>query len=429
MTQGLVMRKIVPAALIISTFGSPAAFALSGDFKLNGFMAAAVAWTNVDYLESGVAPIYVSRIDKQPSFEKDSNVGVQITKYLRDDVNITVQLYAEAAYDFDVEATWAFIEWEPNDTWQFRAGRVRTNPYMLSDYVNVAYAYPWIRPPQEVYSQIPISNFSGFDARFRHNFCNREFTISGFWGSTSGPITFPIGPGNSIIDVVEMELRHLWSFNAKFGNEVFSIRAGYESTTVSLYPNAGTVMQGLNTFLDTMVGFGLLGPDYLNYFSAENAQASFMGFGYQFDWNNFVSMGEWVHRRATTVIISNPIGWYLMGGYKVKDIMPHITFAREKIADNYVRHFNSAVNAVSSFEFGVPFDTIAQGIIGTSYYFNGGAGNQTSVTLGLRWDIIDGVALKAEYCHVHPDKLTPGLFDINPRKSVNVYGFAVDAVM
>lgn len=435
-SQGLAMRKIVSVAVAtLAALSSATARSgdTLGDFKLNGFMSAGVAWSTVEYLPGGVEPIYVSRIGKQPSFDKDTNVGLQVTKYLRDDLNVTVQLYAEAAYDFDVEATWAFIEYEPNDTWQFRAGRVRTDPYMLSDYVNVAYAYPWIRPPQEVYSQIPISNFTGVDARFRMTFWSRDLSIMGFWGSTSEDLTFPVQPDSALLDIIDMELRHLVSFNVKFGDEVFSVRAGYESTMVTLYPNAGALMQNLNTFVNSMINAGLLGQDYVNYFSATNAHASFMGFGYQFDWNNIVSMGEWVRRRASTPIVSNPIGWYLMGGYRVRGVMPHITFARERIADNYVRHFNSTVNAIASlpppFGFGMPLDTIAQALIGTSYYYTGGAGNQTSVTLGLRWDVVEGVALKAEYSHVHPDKLTPGLFSVNPLRSVNIYSFAVNAVM
>ena len=127
--------------------------------------------------------------------------------------------------------------------------------------------------------------------------------------------------------------------------------------------------------------------------------------------------------------IANPIGWYLMGGYRVKNIMPHITYARERLTDNDARRFNSSVNNIALQTFGYTLDNLAQFFTGTSYYNFGGAGNQTSVTLGVRWDIMDGVALKAEYSHVHPDKLSQGLFVLNPLKSVNVYSFAVNAVM
>lgn len=426
------MRKIVPAALILTTFGSVTVHGTPTDFKLNGFMAAGVAWTNVDYRPAGVEPIYVSRIGKQPSFEKDSNVGLQISKHLNDEVSATVQLFAEGSSDFDVEATWAFIKYEPSDNFQFRAGRVQSNIFMLSEYVNVAYAYPWVRPPQEVYTQNPFNYYTGFDGRIQINICDRDLSFSAFWGSTSEELNAPIAFNSSLLDTIDVDLRHLWSLNLKFGDEFFSVRAGYETSYITLHPNAGTFAQGLNNFVDTMIGLGFLGTDYVDYFSANNDRISFMGVGYQFDWNNIVSMGEWVRRRSTSPLIANPIGWYLMGGYRVKELLPHITYAREKIADNYVRHFNSTVNTAAALPpplgFGVPLDNIAQVLVGSNYYNSAGAGNQTSVTLGIRWDIIDGIALKAEYCHVHPDKLSPGLFDVNTFKSVNVYSFAVDAV-
>jgi hypothetical protein len=77
----------------------------------------------------------------------------------------------------------------------------------------------------------------------------------------------------------------------------------------------------------------------------------------------------------------------------------------------------------------VPLDTIAQTLIYTSPDIDGGVGAQSSVTLGLRWDIFTGIAIKGEYKHVHPDFNTPGLFNVNPEKSVNIYSIAVDAVM
>jgi len=433
------MKTIIPklslclvlASVSASSFG--AVSGALGEFKLTGFISAGMSWTSADYLPSGIEPIYISYIGKTPSYDDLSNVGIQITKYLRDDINITTQLYAEAASQFDVEAAWAFIEYEPNNNWQFRIGRVRTNPYMLSNYVNVGYAYPWARPPQEVYSQIPFSNFTGMDARYTKQICNRDLSIYGFYGSSTDILTFPVAPFSALLDNVQMKLRHLGSFDIRYGDDTFSVRFGYESTRAILYPNAGNFMQNLNTFVNTMIAMGFLGTDYENYFSFDNAKASFMGIGYQFDWKNIVSMGELVKRKSASPIMANVVGWYLMGGYRVKQVLPHLTFARERLIGNYVRRFNALVNLAAStpppLGFGVPLDTIAQALIGTSPYYEGGAGDQTSVTAGLRWDIYDGVAIKFELSHVHPDRHGKGLFDFDPQKSVNVYSFVVDAVM
>lgn len=408
-----------------------------GDFQINGFFSAGASWSTVNFLNTGVEPVYVSLIRKRPSWEKDTNVGLQFTKFLREDTSVTAQLFAEGANDFDVEASWAFIKWEPTDRWQFRAGRVRTQTYMLSDYVNVGYAYPWIRPPQEVYSQIPasFSNVTGADVKYKMVLWGQDLTISAFYGATNAELEFPIPPGNTILDTIDVRLRDMYVINLRFGDETFSVRAGYEATSVTLSPNAGTVMEGLNTAMNTMVGFGILPPDYINYYTALNASASFKGIGYQFDWNNFVSMGELVKRHVATPIVADVIGWYLMGGYRYNELMPHITFARERLADNYTRRFSGAANAFATtpapFGLGLSqnLSQISQQLIGTSPFFDGGAGEQTSVTMGVRWDVYEGIAIKGEYCHVHPDRYSPGLFDVLPHKSVNIYSLAVDAVM
>jgi hypothetical protein len=77
----------------------------------------------------------------------------------------------------------------------------------------------------------------------------------------------------------------------------------------------------------------------------------------------------------------------------------------------------------------VPLDVAAQGLVGTSPNYRSGAGSQTSVTLGVRWDVIENIALKAEFKHIHPDFYSPGLFDYHPLKSVNICSLAVNAVM
>jgi len=455
------MKKIVPASLVCLTFGSFSASAANvGDFQINGFLSVAAAWDDVKYLPPGssgipgiigIEPVYNTNIRKRPSFDHDSNIGLQFSKLLREDIGITTQFLAKAENEWEVEAVWAFLKWEPSDQWQFRAGRVRTDPYMLSDYVDVGYAYPWVRPPEEVYSQIPseFSNSTGVDARFRIMIFNRDLTLTAFYGAATTHLRFPaglplpIGIDNTIFDDIRLRLRDLWSFNIKFGDEIFSVRAGYETTRATLDPNAGTAMEQLNAFLNLMAPPNVfpsplffvnpdgIGLDYVNYFSAYNSRASFMGVGYQFDWKNVVSMGELVKRKAATPIIANAIGWYVMGGYRVKQFLPHITFAREKLEDNKVRRFNSFINNLFMNVAGnsVPLDTIAQPLINTSPNFDGGAGSQSSLTLGIRWDIYDGVAIKGEFKHVHPDFLSPGLFDVNPMKSVNIYSVALDAVM
>lgn len=404
------------------------------DFKINGFMSATTAWSSVDYLTSGVEPVYISYIHKRPSFDRDSNVGIQISKYIGENVSLTTQLYAAAADSFDVEATWAFLKWEPNDRWQFRVGRIRTPTYMLSEYVEVSYSYPWVRPPVEVYSQVPFSNSTGVDARYHQVICEQDLFISAFYGATTDRIrALSTIPNGAVYEDFKLWLRPLGAIDIRYGNEVFMMRAGYEFARMSLYPASGTLISGINDFINSLVVANVIGGDYTNYFAITDRRASFAGIGYQFDWHDVVSMGEIVQRRTDAPNIANAVGWYVMGGYRIKQLLPHVTFARERVMGNKARRFSGLVNALASAPppagLGMSLDDIAQQLISTSENYDGGVGDQTSVTLGLRWDVYTGVALKAEFQHVHPDHNSPGLFNIYPHKSVNIYSLGLNAVM
>ncbi len=440
------MKKSVSASLLFLTFGSTSALAYTLEgWQINGFLSIGAAWNDAPYLADGVEPLYNTYIRRRPSFDEDSDVGIQLTKQLREDISITTQFLAQAAYEWEVDAIWAFLKWEPNDHWQFRVGRLRTNPYMLSEVVDVGYAYPWVRPPEEVYSQVPsdFSNFVGVDAKFKFLLFERDLSFSAFYGATSTHLSFPAnltlptGINETIFDYIRLRLSDMYAFNLKYGNEIFSVRAGFETTRLTLDPNGGTTMQEFNTVLNTMAlgvpfaGIPPIGLDWVNYFDAYNCRANFLGIGYEFNWKNVVSMGEIVKRKTQSIVVTNAVGWYVMGGYHVNQFLPHITFARERLEDNKTRRFNGIINSGFMLLTGSDetLDAIAANLVATGPNFEGGAGSQSSVTVGLRWDVYEGIALKGEFKHIHPDLNTPGLFEFAIPGSANIYSIALDAVM
>lgn len=190
------MKKIFPFALCMS-FGSSVALAdLSetlADVEFSGFFSLGAAWSDVDMVLNGIEPTYISFIRQQPSFDEDSNIGIQLTKPLAKEVEITVQLYAEGSNNFDVQARWAFLEWNPDEHWSLRAGRVRSDPYLLAEVVNITYLYPWVRPPQEVYSLVPTNmiDYTGADVHYMHCLFDRNLTVTLFYGAATSSINTP----------------------------------------------------------------------------------------------------------------------------------------------------------------------------------------------------------------------------------------------
>lgn len=58
---------------------------------------------------------------------------------------------------------WAFAAWRPTPEWQLRVGRTSPDLFLLADYRNVGFAYPWVRPPVEAYGWMPFYSMDGAD--------------------------------------------------------------------------------------------------------------------------------------------------------------------------------------------------------------------------------------------------------------------------
>lgn len=65
-----------------------------------------------------------------------------------------------------------------------RAGRLRSPVYMYSESLDVGFSYPWLRLPDEVYSQVQLTNYEGADV---------VYTLPLSYGS----VTFQVAAGQA----------------------------------------------------------------------------------------------------------------------------------------------------------------------------------------------------------------------------------------
>lgn len=128
------------------------------------------------------------------SFQSDSVIGLQAMAALSDRLSVTGQaLAAGYTYDYsiapwEVELEWLFVGYEITPELRLRVGRMRTPIYMLSDSLEVGYAYPWVRPPTEVYANFyePFTNFNGMDLTWDTRVWGRDTEWGVFAGQEQG---------------------------------------------------------------------------------------------------------------------------------------------------------------------------------------------------------------------------------------------------
>lgn len=140
----------------MSTLSLPALAQDGPDMYINGFLTLGAAITD------GNLPYY-DRIDKQPRIDgPDTKLGLNLYGQLDDRWQAVTQITARAfTTDYALRADWMFVSYNYDDMIEFKFGRQKYPIRIMSDYIDVGRAYPWVRPPEEVYDMFPLKTMSG----------------------------------------------------------------------------------------------------------------------------------------------------------------------------------------------------------------------------------------------------------------------------
>lgn len=355
--------------------------------SVSGFLTAGATYADKQLLTGSHAVSQDGAIESTPGFTADSRLGLQISAQVNPDISVTGQLLAKAREDnSNVKADWAFVSYRANDAVSIRAGKIKFPTFLISDYYEVGYAYPWIRPPQEVYNLNPISALNGLDMLAKFRFSDMTLLFQPYFGVSRGATALvpqealgALSLSAGTVSNVGFTADELHGFNLSLSSDVFTIRLGALRTQVN--------SSSLGVFSD---------------------EAKFSSAGVTMDWHNVVLYSEYAEREvqgAANFAFPNQKGSYVTLGYRIGKWLPYISSAR--IADNS--------NPTT--------------LLGTPL-------KQTSDTLGMRYEIGSGAALKFEAQKITPESGTRGLLIANPNGAtvsdrgpdVMFYGFTIDVV-
>lgn len=391
------MKKKLIGIFCVSLAGQvvPALAATSIEgVSISGFLTAGTTYADRQLLNGKIPGTTATKavsqdgtIENTPGFTSDSRLGLQISAKVNQDISVTGQLLAKAREDnSNTKADWAFVSYRVNEPITIRAGKIKFPTFLISDYYEVGYAYPWIRPPQEVYSSNPITTLNGVDVLAKFRLGGMTLLFQPYYGDSRGATALVpqealplMGAPAGTVAYTGFTADALHGYNLSIGSDVFTVRYGTLQTKVNA--------SAFGVFQDT---------------------AKFTSAGVTMDWQNIVLYSETFKREidgTANFAFPNQKGSYATLGYRIGKWLPLYTAAR--IADNH--------NPKTLF--GTPL-------------------KQTSKTLGLRYEIGSAAALKFEAQKVTPEKGTRGLLIYDPNgvgvkdrgNDVMIYGIALDVV-
>lgn len=331
---------------------STSAFALEqGEALINGFGTVGV--THLGGEDDGRGYGISGQTNDSWRGDQLSKFGAQLTYGVTDTVGLTLQTTAKAYGDeWKANLEWAYLSWQSTDNLMVRFGRLRTPVYMYSESIDVGFAYPWLRLPDEVYSQVQLSNYEGADLVYNLplSFATASFQLAGGQARNRDYYLYD--------DEFDIDYSKVFGASVSLAtNDFGTIRLGYAEADIE------TEISG--SFNDI---FG--NPGSATLLALDKDKGKFTSIGYQYDNGTWLTANEWTRRVIENDGSASTDSFYLMGGHRFGDFLAHVTYAQ----------------------------------------LDEDEGRQNSWTLGLNYNVLPTVVLKGEYKRVNTTGGYDGVF-------------------
>jgi hypothetical protein len=182
------MKNII-LALTALGFSLSSMPALSVDLKVSGYGSITMGKTIGGEKDAGgeveyIADFYdVGLYDEGVDFRPESIFAVQGEMKLSGDLSVVAQLVAKGTDDFSPEFDWYYAKYKLTNESSIMAGRRNIPMYYFSEFMEVGFAYPWVRPPSNLYWW-QITQFNGVTYSYNFLLGDGDYanTISVFGG-------------------------------------------------------------------------------------------------------------------------------------------------------------------------------------------------------------------------------------------------------
>ncbi|WP_250655866.1 porin [Alkalimarinus coralli] len=375
-----IKNRIMPGIAII---GASLAFpALAYDIEqisINGFGSVIAAQTldNDEVLYGH---------DNDLSFQDESRFALQVAAPIGEKFSATAQILARGEDDFDPAFEWAYLSYQATDNLIVMAGRQRFNLYKYSDYVDVGYAYHWIRPPQGVYS-LPFSSGNGLGFLYNTALGDVDFNLTyKFIGEEISDYvpsgTTGIAPANFKTTMSHLiNLDFTWNdlnFGANYGLvPELSYEAEAFDTLESVLANPASA--GLPSAALSQAEIDAVMAEV----RSDDEKVNFFGTYIGYDPGDWFLLAEYTYYEFDEAnAFSDQESLYVTAGVRVNQFTIHGTYGMDQ-------------NDPSSSVYKTVADPFLQALVKSAVSQQ--EEDSETYSLGVRWEVESGVALKADY--------------------------------
>jgi len=230
---------------------------------------------------------YLSNIDSDGDWT-GTDYGLNVMARIDQKLTIATQLHGTGLEGNRVNFDWGFGRYQVSDGLAAKAGRMKYTGNLVSEYVDVGYAYPWVRPPEVIYSENADLFFEAYNG-----------AAAVFSGGNDTEYSAELYSGAEIED--DISHKKMLGLTLRAVNDDYGeIKLAYNRSTLlsTTYPN----QDGKNK---TYISLGAKGH-----------------------WNQWLLLAEYVRSKIDGLPVHDAYGAFVTAGYRMGKTMPHLTYQK-----------------------------------------------------------------------------------------------------
>lgn len=314
----------------------------------------------------------VGQYDNGLTFKAESILAVQGTYKFNNQLSVTAQLVAKGVDDFQPEFDWYYVTYQANEDWTFMAGRRNIPMYYFSEFAEVGYAYPWMRPPANLYWW-QVTQFDGVHAMYNFEIGDFSNTITAFYGNEYSDDNVEMLYYDKLYGGTARTVNEYWTdiagFNWNLSGDFFDLRFVYfqNDRDRETIQQDGSISP-YTPFSQQFIGFG--------------GQVNVSDFTILFDMN-YVEYDDAVGTEFPTYLISVV--------YNIGEFQPYISYSKadherskvptEDLEEHYMLSYGLRYDFYSNVAFKVQYDTfVDQGHEPSGWAYHG---DSRTISMGI----------------------------------------------
>jgi hypothetical protein len=385
---------------------------LPDNVKLSGFGTLGVVHANTDTADfsDSVLKAHGAGASGRWSGDVDTRLGVQVDVALLPQWSAVLQVVSEQQYDnsYRPHVEWANLKYQVTPDLSVRVGRMSLPVFMAAEHRKIGYIYSAVRQPTEVAGGLPITSSDGADLSWR-------------WrtGELRHTTRFQFGRADmSLAADTRLRAHRIMGLSHTVDVGSFNVRASAIGGDVTV--NLADQLFG------ALKQFGPAGVALADRFSVDNKHFSLVALGMEYDPGDWFVNIEGGRQRSQSVLGTN-VAMAVGAGYRWRNVTPYIGYST-------VHAQNENTTA------GLPLAGLPPQLAGAAAALNGGLNQllitmpeQSTISIGTRWDAYENIALKLQFERVTPHGRSRGTL-INPQpayvsgRTINVTSVALDFV-